>query len=44
MSAASVGSNITWGVIALLSVGVGGYALFHVFTGFTHLPITNPDV
>ena len=42
MSAASVGSNITWGVIALLSVGVGGYALFHVFTGFTHLPITNP--
>lgn len=42
MSAASVGSSVAWGVIALLSVGVGGYALFHVFTGFAHLPITNP--
>jgi uncharacterized membrane protein len=31
-----------WGVIAFLSVGVGGYALFHTFTGFVHLPLTNP--
>ncbi len=42
MSAARIGSNIVWGVIALLSVGVGGYALFHVFTGFTNLPLSNP--
>ena len=42
MSAASVGSSVAWGVIALLSVGVGGYALFHAATGFVHLPITNP--
>ena len=31
-----------WAVIAFLSVGVGGYALFHTFTGFVHLPLTNP--
>ncbi|MDP3495921.1 MAG: DUF2306 domain-containing protein [Hyphomonadaceae bacterium] len=42
MSVASIASGVTWGVIALLSVGVGGYALFHAGTGFVHLPITNP--
>jgi uncharacterized membrane protein len=29
-------------VIAFLSVGVGGYALFHTFTGFAYLPLNNP--
>jgi len=29
-------------LIAFLSVGVGGYALFHVATGFAHMPLTNP--
>ncbi|HEY7798877.1 MAG TPA: DUF2306 domain-containing protein [Hyphomonadaceae bacterium] len=42
MSAASIGTHAAWGIIALLSVGVGGYALFHVFTGFEKLPLTNP--
>jgi hypothetical protein len=27
-----------WGLMAFLSVGVGGYALFHAFTGFQHVP------
>jgi uncharacterized membrane protein len=31
-------TSIWCGVIALLSVGVGGYALFHVFTGFKFVP------
>ena len=42
MTAGSVGNYAIWGVIAFLSVGVGGYALFHAVTGFAHLPITNP--
>jgi uncharacterized membrane protein len=42
MSAASVGNFTIWLIIALLSVGVGGYALFHVATGFENLPLTNP--
>jgi uncharacterized membrane protein len=42
MSAASVGNYAIWGVIAFLSVGVGGYALYHVATGFQNLPLTNP--
>ena len=31
-----------WALIALLSVGVGGYALYHVVTGFSHMPLANP--
>lgn len=31
-----------WLVITILSVGVGGYALFLTFTGFQHLGLTNP--
>jgi hypothetical protein len=42
MSAASIGNYMVWGVIAFLSVGVGGYALFHVATGFANLPLSNP--
>jgi uncharacterized membrane protein len=42
MTAARIGTHAAWGLIALMSVGVGGYALFHVATGFAHLPLTNP--
>jgi uncharacterized membrane protein len=42
MSAARIGTHAMWGMITLLSVGVGGYALYHVFTGFERLPLTNP--
>jgi uncharacterized membrane protein len=42
MTAGGIGNYAIWGVIAFLSVGVGGYALFHAATGFVHLPITNP--
>jgi uncharacterized membrane protein len=42
MTAARIGTHAAWALIALLSVGVGGYALFHVLTGFEHLPLTNP--
>jgi uncharacterized membrane protein len=38
MSAARVSLHAVWGLIAFLSVGVGGYALFHVATGFEFLP------
>ena len=31
-----------WLVITILSVGVGGYALFLTFTGFQHLGLKNP--
>jgi hypothetical protein len=41
-SAAKVGGFAAWLVIMLMSVGVGGYALFHVFTGFANLPLKNP--
>ncbi len=42
MSAGRVAGGLTWGLMAFLSVGVGGYALYHVATGFSHLPLTNP--
>ena len=42
MSAASAGNFTVWFFIMLLSVGVGGYALFHAATGFAYLPLTNP--
>jgi uncharacterized membrane protein len=38
MSAARVGTSIGWGLIALLSIGVAGYALFHTATGFKFVP------
>jgi uncharacterized membrane protein len=38
MTAARIGTHLTWGLITLLSVGVGGYALFHVATGFQFVP------
>ena len=31
-----------WLLITILSVGVGGYALFLTFTGFQHLGLKNP--
>jgi hypothetical protein len=42
MTAARIGGSIAWTVIMLLSVGVGGYALFHVATGFQNMPLENP--
>jgi len=42
MTAARVGNFAIWLVIMLLSVGVGGYALYLTATGFTHLGLTNP--
>ncbi len=42
MSAARVGGSIAWTVIMLLSVGVGGYALYLVATGFAALGLSNP--
>ncbi len=38
MTAGRIGTHLTWGLIALLSVGVGGYGLFHVFSGFQFVP------
>ncbi len=38
MSAARLGGAIAWGIIAFLSVGVGGYALYHAATGFEAVP------
>jgi uncharacterized membrane protein len=38
MSAARIGTHMGWGLIAFLSVGVGGYALYHAATGFVHVP------
>jgi uncharacterized membrane protein len=38
MSTARIGTHISWGLIALLSVGVGGYALYHTATGFVSVP------
>ena len=35
-------SYAVWGVLAFLSIGVGGYALFHTFTGFQYMPLSNP--
>ncbi|MDP3738874.1 MAG: DUF2306 domain-containing protein [Hyphomonadaceae bacterium] len=42
MTAAKLGTSVAWGLIAFLSVGVGGYALFHVATSFQFLPLENP--
>ena len=42
MTAARIGGSIAWTVIMLLSVGVGGYALYLVATGFTALGLSNP--
>lgn len=42
MPASRIGLHATWSLIMLLSVGVGGYALFHASTGFAHLPLANP--
>lgn len=42
MSASSVGNFSIWLLITVLSVGVGGYALYLTFTGFEHLGLTNP--
>lgn len=42
MSAASVGNFSIWLLITLLSVGVGGYALYHAATGFAHMGLHNP--
>jgi uncharacterized membrane protein len=38
MGAARTRAGIVWTVVAVLSVGVGGYALFHVGTGFEYVP------
>ncbi|HEV7691255.1 MAG TPA: DUF2306 domain-containing protein [Hyphomonadaceae bacterium] len=42
MTVAKLGGGIAWTVIMLLSVGVGGYALFLVATGFQFLGLKNP--
>lgn len=42
MSTARIAGGAWWTILAILSVGVGGYALFHTFTGFAHLPLRNP--
>ena len=42
ITAKSVGNFSIWLLIALLSVGVGGYALYLAVTGFEHLGLTNP--
>lgn len=42
MYTARIVGGAWWVLLAVLSVGVGGYALFHTFTGFAHLPLRNP--
>ena len=42
MTAAKAGNFAIWLVIMLLSVGVGGYALYLVATGFAAMPLQNP--
>jgi hypothetical protein len=42
MTARSVGNFSIWLLITLLSVGVGGYALYLTVTGFEHLGLKNP--
>ena len=42
MPAGRIGIHAAWALVALLSVGVGGYALFHAVTGFVYLPLINP--
>ncbi|MBI1360471.1 MAG: DUF2306 domain-containing protein [Alphaproteobacteria bacterium] len=41
MTAARVGGSVGWATIALLSVGVGGYAIFLTVTGFQYLGLKN---
>lgn len=36
------GLSLSWLVVMLLSVGVGGYALFLTMTGYAALPLSNP--
>jgi uncharacterized membrane protein len=36
--AMTVSGRLGWGAMALLSLGVAGYAFFHVATGFAHVP------
>ena len=38
MSTGKLAGNVTWWLIMLLSVGVGGYALYHTAVGFVHVP------
>lgn len=42
MTVKSVGNFSIWLLITVLSVGVGGYALYLTFTGFEHLGLKNP--
>lgn len=42
MPSARTGLHAVWTLIALLSVGVAGYAMFHAVTGFAYLPLQNP--
>jgi len=42
ITARSVGSFSIWLLITILSVGVGGYALYLTATGFEHLGLSNP--
>jgi uncharacterized membrane protein len=42
MTAARFGTHAAWTLIMLLSVGVGGYALYLVATGFAALGLQNP--
>ena len=42
MTAAKAGNFAIWLVIMLLSVGVGGYALYLTSTGFAAMPLHNP--
>ena len=34
----SIVGRIVWGFVTVLSIGVAGYAFFHVATGFRHVP------
>lgn len=42
MTAAKAGNFAVWLAIMLASVGVGGYALYFVATGFAEMPLQNP--
>jgi uncharacterized membrane protein len=42
MTVARAGNFAIWALIAFLSVGVGGYALFLAATGFAYLGLSNP--
>lgn len=38
----TVSSYAIWAVIAVLSVSVGAYPIYHVVTGFQNMPLDNP--